>query len=56
MRVPFFLAQVGQDSINGVLVSNAGDNLHSTPAPAAGLYVNIENTIQALCPCHCRWN
>ncbi len=42
----FFLAQVGQDSINDLLLLNAAvrridNNLHRVPASATNLYVNV---------------
>jgi len=43
---------VSQNSIDDILVLNAGNNFNRAAAPAAGLYVNIENAFQALCPLH----
>jgi hypothetical protein len=50
--VPYRVAKVSEDSVYDVLIFNAGDNFHSTSTPAAGLYVNIEYSLQALCPGH----
>ena len=39
----FFPTQVGQDSINGLLLINTGNDLHSAPTTPTGLYVNKVN-------------
>jgi hypothetical protein len=44
--------QVIQDSIDGLLLLNAGNDLHSTSAMPAGLNVNIEDSLQSLRPGH----
>ena len=43
---------MSQDSINGLLVLKTGNRPDSTSAPAADLYVNVENAFQALGPGH----
>jgi hypothetical protein len=54
MGIVLLLSQVIQNPINGVLVFNAGDNLHSTPATVTNLNIDIEHALQALCPGHRR--
>jgi hypothetical protein len=46
--------QVGQDSVNGILFLNTGDNPDSTSAAAADLDVYVEDAFQPLGPGHRR--
>ena len=50
----FLPPQVRQDSIDGLLVLDAGNDPDSTSAMPAGLNVNIEDSLQSLRPGHRR--
>lgn len=50
--VLFLIAQMSQDSIDDVLVLNAGDNFYGSTATTANLDIDIEYTFQSLSPGH----
>ena len=50
----FFLAQVSQYFVYGVLVFDASDHPHRTTTASANFDVDTEHTFQALGPGHCR--
>lgn len=49
-----FVLQVIKDLLDHYRVFNAGDDFHGAAAAAAGLDVDIENTLEPLRPCHRR--
>src|SRR5690606_40863471 len=49
-----FVLQVIKDLLDHYRVFNAGDDSHGAAAAAAGLDVDIENTLEPLRPCHRR--
>ena len=51
-RFLFFLAQVVQDPVNGLLVFNAGDDPDRTTAATADFDVYIEYSLESLSPGH----
>ncbi len=50
----FLPAQVIQNSINGLLLLNAGNDPGSTSATLANFNIYIENSLEPLHPCHRR--
>lgn len=50
--VLLLIAKMSEDSVNNFLVLDAGDDLHSTPAPSADRDVYIESAFRALSPGH----
>ena len=50
----FLIAQVSQDSIDGLLVLNARNDPDRTTAAAANLNVDIEYALESLSPGHRR--
>ncbi len=48
------MLQVIEDLLDHHRVFDAGDDFHGTAAGAAGLDVDIEYTLEPLCPCHRR--
>ncbi len=48
----FLVTQMGQYLVDDGLVFDAGDDLDGAAAASAGLHVDVENTLEPLCPGH----
>ena len=51
--VLFLSLKMSQNSIDDVLVFNAGDDFYRTAAPTANLYIVTEYALEPLSPGHC---
>ena len=50
----FLIAQMSQNSIDDVLVLNTRNDLDRPAAPTADLNIDVEDTLESLCPGHAR--